>query len=197
LKETLQVLILASTFCAVAQHTAAEQLTPSPGRPHLKSPGKMSEATVKRRIFPDGDTCAAAEINIRLEKGVASVVLTRRSLGDEMRGRSATGEVAFTFGGDGCRISVQIHQALTQLRHSQASHVEYGWAQIDANDPDQKSRCGFQPCFATRFAGVSGGNATQGWRDSSHTAMVGAGNFGSAKLPMATATYPGKPLPSQ
>ena len=87
--------------------------------------------------------------------------------------------------------------SLTQLRHSQASHVEYGWAQIDANDPDQKSRCGFQPCFAARFAGVSGGNATQGWRDSSHTAMVGAGNFGSAKLPMATATYPGKPLPSQ
>jgi hypothetical protein len=76
----------------------------------------MSEATVKRRIVPDGDTCAAAEINIRLEKGVASVVLTQRSLGDEMRGRSATGEMAFTFGGDGCRISVQIHQANVPVR---------------------------------------------------------------------------------
>ena len=75
----------------------------------------MSEATVKGRIFPDGDTCAAAEISIRLE-GVASVVLTQRSLGDEMRGRSATGEVAFTFGGDGCRISVQIHQANVPVR---------------------------------------------------------------------------------
>jgi len=53
------------------------------------------------------------------------------------------------------------------------------------------------PCFATRLGGVSGGNETQGWRDSSHTAMVGAGNFGSAKLPIATATYPGKPSLSQ
>jgi hypothetical protein len=53
------------------------------------------------------------------------------------------------------------------------------------------------PCFAARFGGVSGGNKTQGWRDSSHTAMVGAGKFGSAKLPMATATYPGKPSLSQ
>ena len=55
----------------------------------------------------------------------------------------------------------------------------------------------YHPCFATRLAGVSGGKETQGWRDSSHTAMVGAGKFGSAKLPMATATYPGKPWPSQ
>src|SRR5215831_14190875 len=55
----------------------------------------------------------------------------------------------------------------------------------------------FHPCFAMRFGGVSGGKETQGWRDSSHTAMVGAGKFGSAKLPMATATYPGKPSPSQ
>src|SRR5262249_34437679 len=47
-----------------------------------------------------------------------------------------------------------------------------------------------QPCFATRLGGVSGNKETQGWRDSSHTAMVGAGKFGSAKLPMATATYP-------
>src|SRR6516164_1359808 len=54
-----------------------------------------------------------------------------------------------------------------------------------------------QPCFATRLGGVSGGKETQGWRDSSHTAMVGAGKFGSAKLPMATATYPGKPSLSQ
>ena len=43
----------------------------------------------------------------------------------------------------------------------------------------------YHPCFATRLAGVSGGKDTQGWRDSSHTAMVGAGKFGSAKLPMA------------
>jgi hypothetical protein len=55
----------------------------------------------------------------------------------------------------------------------------------------------YQPCFATRLGGVSGGKETQGWRDSSHTAMVGAGKFGSAKLPMATATYPGKPSLSQ
>src|SRR5262249_2026810 len=55
----------------------------------------------------------------------------------------------------------------------------------------------FHPCFATRLGGVSGGKETQGWRDSSHTAMLGAGKFGSAKLPMATATYPGKPSPSQ
>jgi hypothetical protein len=53
------------------------------------------------------------------------------------------------------------------------------------------------PCFAKRLGGVSAGNETQGWRDSSHTAMVGAGKFESAKLPMATATYPGKPSPSQ
>ena len=31
------------------------------------------------------------------------------------------------------------------------------------------------PCFATRLGGVSGGKATQGWRVSSHTAIVGAG----------------------
>jgi len=54
-----------------------------------------------------------------------------------------------------------------------------------------------QPCFATRFGGVSGGKDTQTWRDSSHTAMVGGGKFGSAKLPIATATYPGKPSLSQ
>jgi hypothetical protein len=56
---------------------------------------------------------------------------------------------------------------------------------------------GFHPCFAMRLGGVSGGKDTQGWRDSSHTPMVGARKFGSAKLPMATATYPGKPSPSQ
>jgi len=55
----------------------------------------------------------------------------------------------------------------------------------------------YHPCFAARLGGVSGGKETHGWRDSSHTAMVGAGNFGSAKLPTATATYPGKPSPSQ
>jgi len=52
-------------------------------------------------------------------------------------------------------------------------------------------------CFATRLGGVSRGKETQGWRDSSHTAMVGGGNSGSANAPMATATYPGKPSPSQ
>jgi len=61
-------------------------------------------------------------------------------------------------------------------------------------DPE---RSFYHPCFATRLGGVSGGKETQGWRDSSHTAMVGAGKFGSAKLPMATATYPGKPSLSQ
>jgi hypothetical protein len=33
------------------------------------------------------------------------------------------------------------------------------------------------PCFATRLGGVSDGKETQGWRDSSHTAIVGAGKF--------------------
>src|SRR5215469_12642014 len=56
----------------------------------------------------------------------------------------------------------------------------------------EEDRCFFyHPCFAMRLGGVSGGKDTQGWRDSSHTTMVGAGKFGSAKLPMATATYPG------
>jgi hypothetical protein len=62
---------------------------------------------------------------------------------------------------------------------------------------DVKQRSFYHPCFARRLGGVSGGRETQGWRDSSHTPMVGAGKFGSAKLPMATATYPGKPSPSQ
>jgi hypothetical protein len=53
------------------------------------------------------------------------------------------------------------------------------------------------PCFATRLGGVPGGKVTQGWRCSSHTATLGAGKLGSAKLPMATAMYPGKPSPSQ
>jgi hypothetical protein len=55
----------------------------------------------------------------------------------------------------------------------------------------------YHPCFFIRLGATSGGKETQGWRDSSHTAMVGAGKFGSAKLPMATATYPGKPSLSQ
>src|SRR5262249_22906129 len=55
----------------------------------------------------------------------------------------------------------------------------------------------FYPCFAMRLGGVSDGKDTQGCRDSSHTPIAGAGKFGSAKLPMATATYPGKPSPSQ
>src|SRR5262249_34688634 len=33
----------------------------------------------------------------------------------------------------------------------------------------------YHPCFATRLGGVSGGKETQGSRDSSHTAMAGAG----------------------
>jgi hypothetical protein len=50
----------------------------------------------------------------------------------------------------------------------------------------------YHPCFGIRLGGVSGGKESQGWRDSSHTAMVGAGKSGSAKLPMATMMYPGK-----
>jgi hypothetical protein len=61
----------------------------------------------------------------------------------------------------------------------------------------RQSGCTHHACFATRLGGVSGGKETQGWRDSSHAAMVGAGKFGSAKLPMATATYPGNPSFSQ
>jgi hypothetical protein len=61
----------------------------------------------------------------------------------------------------------------------------------------RKTAVVYHPCLATRLGGVSGGREIQGWRDSSHTAMVGAGKFGSAKLPMATATYPGKPSFSQ
>jgi len=48
----------------------------------------------------------------------------------------------------------------------------------------------YHPCFPTRLGGVSGGKDSQGWRDSSHTAMVGGRKIGSAKLPMATAMYP-------
>src|SRR5262249_42580207 len=33
------------------------------------------------------------------------------------------------------------------------------------------------PCFATRLGGVSGNKETRGWRASSHTAMVGAGEI--------------------
>jgi hypothetical protein len=55
----------------------------------------------------------------------------------------------------------------------------------------------YHPCFAARFDGVSGGKETQGWRDSSHTAMVGGGKLGSAKLPMAVMMVPGKPVFSQ
>ena len=53
------------------------------------------------------------------------------------------------------------------------------------------------PCFGARLGGTSGGSATHGWRASSHTAIVGAGKSGSAKVPMATATKPGKPSPVQ
>jgi hypothetical protein len=61
----------------------------------------------------------------------------------------------------------------------------------------RKTAVVYHPCLATCLGGVSGGREIQGWRDCSHTAMVGAGKFGSAKLPMATATYPGKPSFSQ
>src|SRR3974390_812341 len=63
-------------------------------------------------------------------------------------------------------------------------------ARVVAHEP-------YHPCFAARFGGLSGGSETHGWRDSSHTAMFGAGKLGSAKLPMATLTYPGKPVLSQ
>jgi len=45
----------------------------------------------------------------------------------------------------------------------------------------------YHPCFVN----VAVGKEIQAWRDSSNTAMVGTGKFGSAKAPMATATYPG------
>jgi hypothetical protein len=45
-----------------------------------------------------------------------------------------------------------------------------------------------------RLGGVSGGEEIHGWRDCSHTAMVGAGKFGSAKLPMETNVAQTKPL---
>jgi hypothetical protein len=53
------------------------------------------------------------------------------------------------------------------------------------------------PCFAECFGGMSGGKLTHGWRDSSHTARVGPGKLGSAKLPIATLTSPRNPAFSQ
>jgi hypothetical protein len=62
----------------------------------------------------------------------------------------------------------------------------------------QFSGCFYYPCFAVRFGEGSGGDENQWWRDSSHTAIVGAGEFRSAKFfEMATAMYPGKPSLSQ
>lgn len=58
--------------------------------------------------------------------------------------------------------------------------------------PDVQMLPDLQPCFANRLAGASGGRTTQGWRCSSQTASAGAGKFGSAKLPIATTTKPGK-----
>jgi len=43
-----------------------------------------------------------------------------------------------------------------------------------------------------RLAGAPAGKETHGCRVSSHTAMVGGGNAGSAKLPIATTKYSGK-----
>ena len=48
-----------------------------------------------------------------------------------------------------------------------------------------------------RFGSVPDGKESQGWRDLSNTAMVGAGKLGSEKLPIATAMYSAKPWPSQ
>ena len=47
---------------------------------------------------------------------------------------------------------------------------------------------GPQPCFFVRLGGMSGGRVTQRCLESSHTEIVGPGKFGSAKVPMATAT---------
>src|ERR1700730_4313335 len=71
----------------------------------------------------------------------------------------------------GCVIHSLIHRSLFTVLASFAS----------LNPTDR--RLFYHPCFATRLGGVSGGKETQGWRDSSHTAMAGAGKFGSAKLP--------------
>jgi hypothetical protein len=43
----------------------------------------------------------------------------------------------------------------------------------------------YHACLGVRLGGVSGGRDTQGCRDSSQTAMVGAGKFGSARSPIA------------
>jgi hypothetical protein len=83
----------------------------------------------------------------------------------------------------------------SETKQSQGPNVIAGRKQIDTWQ--KTAGCFYHPCFVMRLGGVSGGKATQGWRDSSHTAMVGAGKFGSAKLPMATATYPRKPSLSQ
>jgi hypothetical protein len=85
-------------------------------------------------------------------------------------------------------------------RFTQARRFSPLFSIIGSGNRDTKQihrRLFYHPCFATRLGGVSGGKETQGWRDSSHTAMVGVGKFGSAKLPMATAMYPGKPSLSQ
>src|ERR1700730_5597424 len=42
---------------------------------------------------------------------------------------------------------------------------------------EQDRRLFYHPCFATRLGGVSGGKESQGWRDSSHTAMVRRGEI--------------------
>ena len=90
--------------------------------------------------------------------------------------------------------------AFWHLAASRAGGPDHGRAILLAGKQIDTVRCPRaldHPCFAMRVGGVSGGNETQGWRDSSHTAMVGAGKLGSPKLPMATAMYPGKPSPSQ
>jgi NAD(P)-dependent dehydrogenase (short-subunit alcohol dehydrogenase family) len=100
-------------------------------------------------------------------------------------------EAALTFAREGalvvgCDLQVDAAQATVEAVRAAVGAIA-----------DVKRRSFYHPCFARRLGGVSGGRETQGWRDSSHTPMVGAGKFGSAKLPMATATYPGKPSPSQ
>jgi hypothetical protein len=82
-----------------------------------------------------------------------------------------------------------------RLAHTRSGLVTFDLHRHSFPGWQKACRLFYHACFATRLGGVSG--ETQGWRDSSHTAMVGGGKFGSAKAPIATATYPGKPSPSQ
>jgi hypothetical protein len=59
-----------------------------------------------------------------------------------------------------------------------ALHMSAFGGKADTLMTGRKKLMFFHPCFAARLGGVSGGKDTQGWRASSHTAMVGAGNLG-------------------